>query len=53
LPYFTTVFVYFSTINPQINTSLKDLNLDYNEIGDDGATAVADALKVSYGVFYT
>jgi hypothetical protein len=45
-------FVCFSTNNQQINTSLKELNLYGNGIGDTGATAVAEALKVSYGVFY-
>jgi hypothetical protein len=39
--------VYFSTNNQQINTSLKELQLYNNGIGDTGATAVAEALKVS------
>jgi hypothetical protein len=44
--------VYFSTNNQQDNKSLTELVLHSNSIGDDGATAIAAALKVSYGVFY-
>jgi hypothetical protein len=40
-------FVFTSTNNQQVNTSLKDLNLYGNKIGPAGVTAVAEALKVS------
>jgi hypothetical protein len=30
-----------------VNTSLQVLDLDYNEIGDEGAAALAEARKVS------
>jgi hypothetical protein len=53
LAFFTLVFVRFSTNNEQKNTSLNTLNLGRNSIGHTGATAVAEALKVSYGVVYT
>jgi Ran GTPase-activating protein (RanGAP) involved in mRNA processing and transport len=45
--------VYFFTNNQQINTSLNTLDLQYNTIGTDGAKAIAEALKVSYGFVYT
>jgi hypothetical protein len=51
LAFFTLVFVFFSTNNEQANNSLTTLNLSYNEIGADGATAVAEALKVSCSLF--
>jgi F0F1-type ATP synthase assembly protein I len=51
--FFTFVLVYFSTKHQQVNTSLTTLDLQVNTIDVAGATAVAEALKVSYGVFYT
>jgi hypothetical protein len=51
LALFHIVFVFFSTNNQQANNSLTTLNVSYNKIGADGATAVAEALKVSYDVF--
>ena len=33
---------------PQVNTTLKEINLYYNNIGPEGATAFAEALKVRW-----
>jgi hypothetical protein len=51
LAFFTLVFVRFSTNNEQENTSLNTLSLERNNIGHTGATAVAEALKVSTASF--
>ena len=34
----------------KINTSIKELNLEYNEIGDEGAIAIADVLKINTSI---
>ncbi len=36
----------------QVNTTIKELNLKWNNIGADGARAIADALKVSFDSGY-
>jgi hypothetical protein len=49
--HFFNIDFSLSLNNQQINTSLTTLDLSWNEIGIEGATAIAKALKVRYSAF--